>query len=61
MFSLDIFILTNIKSTLSYWSTTYGLFSFMKFLAITSIGTTGTCQIIKTLKGTNNVQKVKRQ
>lgn len=64
MFDLDMAIYNGIKNTINntinHWSTIHGIFDFMKILVITSITADGACQIIKIIRGDNNVQKAKR-
>lgn len=60
MFNLDLIILSGISKTIAYWSSTAGIFSFMKGIAITSIIAEGFHQMIKIKRGDKSVSNGKR-
>lgn len=60
MFDLDLIIYNSIKDVIQGWSTTYGLFGFMKFAVITSVSVTTLTQFFKIKSGDTSVSKTKR-
>lgn len=60
MFNLDLIVYNSINNAIESWSTSYGLFEFLKFAVITSISATTISEFFKIKRGDRGAYKQKR-